>query len=122
MTTTENTTAQPAHLLITGDDTVSVAGERGSWIVGAVRPVAEFSHLAEHQAIHLLVTRVTGGRREVSATSMWVRHDRVRLVRKGNADADAMIALLGEDPTAHKLPYGLATTVGGWSANRVVAL
>lgn len=122
MTSTGNAITPPVHLLITGDDTVSVDGERGSWIVGAVRPVAEFSHLAEHKAIHLLVTRVTGGRREVNATSMWVRHDRVRLVRKGNADADAMIALLGEDPTAHKLPYGLAVTVGGWSANRVVAL
>lgn len=115
------TIAQPLHLIITGDDTVSVDGERGSWIVGAVRPVAEFSHLPEHKAVHLLVTRVTG-RREISATSMWVHHSRVRLVRKGNADADAMIALLGEDPTAHKLPHGLAVTVGGYSANRVVAL
>lgn len=105
-----------SHCVITGGDTVAVAGEHGRWIVGAVRPVRPFAHRVEDRDPAVLVTRVEGGR-SITATSMWVHPLTLTRTRKGNAQND----VLAEVYDIHEKPirYGIASSICGAAENYV---
>lgn len=100
----------PARRLIVVDDTVSVRGERGAWVVGSIRPANANSHAADQRVPYILVTRTTG-RREITSTSMWIPLDHVVLTRKGNADGDLLAAMGVELP--RRCAFAAVVTMAG---------
>lgn len=100
-----------SRCVITGEDTVTVRGESGRWVVGAIRPADPFSYATDQRVAAVLVTRTTG-RREITSTSMWIPAERITMVRKGNAVGDVLARDYGIHPAP--LRYGIGCTTGGW--------
>jgi hypothetical protein len=100
-----------SHCVITDEDTVTVRGESGCWVVGAVRPANPFSYAADQRVPAVLVT-CTIGRREITSISMWIPTERITMVRKGNAVGDVLARDHGIRPAP--LRYGIGCTTDGW--------
>lgn len=110
------TPPRESYCVITGGDTVTIDGEPGRWVVGAIRPVRPFAHLVADRDPAVLVTR-TEGRRDITSTSMWVYPETLTRVRKGNVEDEVLAEVYGLH--VKPLRYGIACSISGHAENYV---